>query len=421
MKLKALYLFFGCRVNQVELQSIEEDLMKSGVQRASRDDIPDICIINTCSVTATAETKIRRKIRSLNRKFPEMKIYLIGCYVTRDPKGVLSFPGVVAAFPNLRKNEVVTEILASTGLDKWSPIFTSGGHSRACIKIQDGCPGQCTYCVVRCLRGKPVSRDKDEIVKEILELSNSGIAEVILTGINVASWGMDLGTDFSELLAAIANSKPSARVRISSIELAFLKDKVVDVFADNIGIFCPHLHIPLQSGSDPVLQHMKRNFTATSFLNKIEYVKNRVPLIGLTSDVIAGYPTETEKDFANTVSVCREAGFHRIHGFSYSPRPGTESYSLGDRINGDVKKKRVAELSSVANENLAKYVGSLSGKPLEVVFDGSKLPSCEREGYCGEYLRILSEPFVVPGTVKVTVLDYKVEPPNVIMSGNGIV
>ncbi|MFA4985425.1 MAG: MiaB/RimO family radical SAM methylthiotransferase [Candidatus Brocadiia bacterium] len=408
--MRVLFLSFGCKVNQVEMQSLREEFERRGATACEEDNAPDICIINTCSVTSTAETKLRRKVRSLRTKFPHLRIVLIGCYPTRRDAESLALDGVEAVFANRDKWKALAYFFPDEhDARDWFPISTSGEHSRAFIKIQDGCDNTCSYCVVRLLRGAPASRPSEDVIREIRALDEVCVPEIVLSGINLGSWGSDRGEPLSALFRQIIKARPRARIRISSVELQQLTDDLLDVMADGAGIFCAHLHLPLQSGSDEILRAMGRRYTSDEFLARVEAIHRRIDGVGLTTDCITGFPGEGLRQFGESLRVCRAAGFHRIHAFSYSPRPGTEAYRMTDDVPGDVKRERVAALEELAGANCGEFVARLGGKPLEVVFDGDAEPSANREGYSGEYLTVRSGGFAVPGRTLLRVTGYRYE------------
>ncbi|MDZ7816722.1 MAG: MiaB/RimO family radical SAM methylthiotransferase [Planctomycetota bacterium] len=411
------YISFGCRVNSVELNSIRYELQKRGLLPCPEDTPPDICIVNTCSVTSVAESKQRRKLRALARRYPNVRIYLLGCYAQMAPHAVSELPNVQGIFDNTKKRKVIEVVTRGLGItEEWFSIHEPLGRSRVPIKVQDGCPGNCSYCIVSPLRGAPVSRPVKDVLAEISRLCDSGVAEIVLTGVNLASWGVERGKRLSELVRAIADLSPAARIRLSSLEPDYIDEGLVSTLADAQEIFCPHFHLPVQSGSDAVLAHMGRNYTVERFMEVVQRILESFPLCGITADVIVGYPTETKRDYERTTELCRRVGFHRIHSFSYSPRPGTRAYALGDGISGDVKRQRAADLQRVAESNLKKLVNRISPRHLEVVFDGPPKPSSMREGYSAEYLHVRSDSFYVPGSSVITVSKYEAKDGEVVMT-----
>ena len=364
-----------------------------------------------------AESKLRRKVRNIARQYPEARIFLLGCMPTRDAVSALGLPGVEAVFENYRKREILQAFSGGghSCEQRWSPVSSGGHHSRAFIKIQDGCHNACSYCIVSKLRGKPESRPADAVVREISSLAASGVPEVVLTGVNLASWGRDIDDNFASLLVRISETKPEARIRVSSIELAELTDGVLDALAGG-GCFCPHLHIPLQSGSDSVLSDMNRHYSSAEFAERIAKAKVILGDIGLSCDVIVGFPTETEEDHIRTLQLCEEAGFIRIHAFSYSPRAGTKAFALGDRVSGDIKRRRIRELTGIADGNLERFVAHLNGRELEVVFEGDSSFATGRCGYSGEYIRVCSGGVAVQGSTITKVENYSLAGNKVVMS-----
>jgi threonylcarbamoyladenosine tRNA methylthiotransferase MtaB len=417
--MKALYLSFGCKVNQVEVQSLREELAELGVRECPADAEPDICVINTCSVTATAESKLRRKVRHVARLFPNCRIFLLGCYVEKDPDLLRELPGVEAVFNNASKWHLLERLFGGRipSHRLWFPVHSSGDHARAFVKVQDGCPENCSYCVVSKLRGKCVSRPLAEVVSELRALDASGIPEIVLTGVNLGAWGRETGAQFQTLLRASVAVLNHSRLRISSIEPQYFDAALIDACAECGPVLCRHFHIPLQSGSDRILSEMNRRYSSAEFLDIVEGIEDRMPDAALTTDIIVGYPTEDEAAFSDTLGVVFAAGFHRIHAFSYSPRPGTSAFHLGDPVTGDEKKLRIEALERVADGNLAEYVSGLKGRALEVIFDGGPEPRRNREGYSAEYLRVHSGNYPVPGSCVVRVPLYRLTDGRLIVTG----
>ncbi|RKY21046.1 MAG: hypothetical protein DRP90_02720, partial [Planctomycetota bacterium] len=228
-------------------------------------------------------------------------------------------------------------------------------------------------------------------------------------------WGTERGSGFHELLGALAEAAPPTRIRISSVELRFLDDRLLEAMASAPALFCRHLHVPLQSGSDRLLEAMNRRYTAAEFLARIRRAREALGSVGLTTDVIVGFPGEGEDDFRRTLEVCAEAGFHRIHAFSFSPREGTPAADLGGTVGGDVKRERIARLAELARDNLEKFVSSELKGPLEVVFEGEEEPAPRREGYSSEYLRVRSGTVPVPGSRLVRVRSWSLEGPGLVV------
>lgn len=409
--MKVNYISFGCKVNSIEIEAIRQMLDEMGIHECEKGDVPDWCVINSCSVTATAESKVRRAVRSLASRFPKSKIAIVGCYATRSQAELKSLPNVVCVLSNTDKLAVVEVISGKhpTTYGHWAPILKQSALSRGFIKVQDGCCGNCSYCIVSKLRGAPVSRPLNEILEEIIRLCDDKVPEIVLAGVNLGAWGFEYGDSFDTLLNAIASQNPSSRIRLSSIEPQFLTTSVIDKIAAHPHVFCNHLHVPLQSGSNTVLQSMNRGYTNAAFLKLIDHARSKIAHLGLTTDIIVGYPTEGNCEFADTLALARDAGFHRIHAFSYSPRKGTDAFCLGDPVNGDVKRDRINQLLEVAKDNLHLFVMSLHGKPLDVVFESDRNTRRYQEGYSSEYLRILStKKQFDPGTIT-RVVSYRLE------------
>jgi threonylcarbamoyladenosine tRNA methylthiotransferase MtaB len=368
----------GCKVNQYETQYLKEALELNGYSEAGPEEAPDLCVVNTCTVTHEGDAKSRQAIRRLHHSHPEAAIVVMGCYATRDPDAVARLPGVVQVVTD---KERLLDELAPFGITERPPgISRFDDHQRAFVKVQDGCLLHCSYCIIPQVRPTLRSRPAEEIAEEVGRLVADGHQEIVLSGVHLGHYGIDFcrGRPKSEwsrlwhLLERLANLPGDFRIRLSSLEAAEARDDLVRVMAAHPRI-CPHLHLCLQSGSDRVLSRMRRRYTSGGLLERIRRIREALEQPALTTDVIVGLPGETEEDFEATCRVVRAAGFSRIHIFSYSPRQGTAAAELPDDVPPAIKAQRRRRLLEIERELQQKYFGDLMGRRLEVLVEGGDL------------------------------------------------
>lgn len=358
---------FGCRVNQVESQALWEEFLQQGYVPADSFETADVCLLNTCTVTHQADKDVEKQIRQILRRNPRARLVLTGCYAAAHEKMVRD------KFPQ-------AEIIGKYDLGKtlfnvpdvcWT-VSGHEGHSRAFIKIQDGCDCFCSYCIVPYAR--PVKRSKPlaDVLHEIEVLQQKGFAEIVLTGINIGNYLCpQTGTDLAGLCAAIARLPGRFRVRFSSIELQTVTDGIIDQMALRPDRFCNYFHLPLQAGCDKILKDMHRHYDTAAYRARVEYLRRRVPQIGIFADVIAGFPTETEADFEATAAFIREVRLAGLHVFSYSPRPGTPAAALKQLPHEEIKRRSDA-LRALDKELRTAFAASLVGTEQEVFIEEHK-------------------------------------------------
>ena len=395
VKVKGICL--GCKVNTYEMEYILSSFKDNNYEIVDDKDNADICIINTCSVTNMSDAKSRKVINRVVRENPHSVIVVMGCMIeaNRDYEN----DGVSIIIGNKDKNkvlELVEEYLKKQEKIKklykdfdsnFEDMFITNmpGRTRAFVKIQDGCENFCSYCIIPYTRGRCRSKDKDMVLKEINTLVDNGYKEVVLTGIHTGHYGEDGNTSFPSLLQEIVKIKGLYRLRISSIEITELNDDFLKVLKDN-SMIVSHLHIPLQAGSDKILKSMNRKYDKAYFKNKIEKIREIRPDISITTDIIVGFPGESDSDFLETCSFAREIGFSKIHVFPYSRRKGTKADTMPNQIDEEIKKERVKKLMEVSNELEKAYLDSFINKEVEVLvekcLDGISI------GHTGNYLKV---------------------------------
>jgi threonylcarbamoyladenosine tRNA methylthiotransferase MtaB len=373
MKLKTVTL--GCKVNQYETEYVREGLLGIGFKDAPPSQPADLCIVNTCTVTAEGDSKSRQAIRRLARENPAAKIVVMGCYATRAADEVARLPNVTEVVTDKRE---LPDLLGRFGVtDVPTGISGFGRRHRAYVKVQDGCMLRCSFCIIPYVRPQLASRPTGHILDEVRRLVDGGHREVVLTGIHLGHYGVDWNryepkerwTRLAHLVRAIAELPGDFRIRLSSIEATEVTRELIEVMADHRDRVCPHLHISMQSGSDGVLRRMRRRWGSRRFLDRCALVRERLDRPALTTDVIVGFPGETDAEFAETVAVCRQAGFSKIHMFPFSPRRGTPAATMPNQVEKHVKQERGRELAAVEHELRAEYYESLRGLRLKVLVE----------------------------------------------------
>ncbi|MEZ6070635.1 MAG: tRNA (N(6)-L-threonylcarbamoyladenosine(37)-C(2))-methylthiotransferase MtaB [Pirellulales bacterium] len=382
----------GCKVNQYETEYVGEGLRSAGYRNAADGEPAQVCIVNTCTVTAEGDSKSRQVIRRLARDNPDARIVVMGCYATRDPQAVAALPGVAEVVTDKRE---LPDLLGRFGVaDVPDGISHFGTRHRAYVKVQDGCLLRCSFCIIPQVRPTMQSRPPDAILNEVRRLVENGYREIVLTGIHLGHYGVDFNrgrdkshwTRLSHLLDRIVAEVPGDfRVRLSSIEATEVTRELVDVMAAHPRHICPHLHISMQSGSDAVLRRMRRRWGAQRFVDRCRLVQERLDAPAITTDVIVGFPGETEDEFAATLRVCETVGFSKIHIFPFSARRGTPAADMPDQLSKGEKSQRVARLAALETVLRDRYFRSLLGRPLEVLTESFPGESADSPG--GEICR----------------------------------
>lgn len=364
----------GCKVNTYESEYVMSLFKEKGYTISDFDDECDIYIINTCSVTNQSDSKSRKIINQAIRKNPHACIVAMGCFIEANKD--IKIDGVDILIGNKDKSKVVelvedyfktkkqiVNLYQDLGNDfENMEIKTFEGRTRAFVKIQDGCENFCSYCIIPYVRGKCRSKKPEQVIEEISELVKNGYQEIVLTGIHTGNYGRDLNTDFASLLRKIVKIPNLYRLRISSIEITELTDEVLDIIENN-EVVANHLHIPLQSGSNFILKNMNRKYDTKYFEEKINYIRSIRPSISISTDVIVGFPGETEEDFMETLSLVNECQFDNAFTFIYSPRENTPAAKLEDNVSLEEKENRLHRLNEVVNkyflENNKKLVDTI--------------------------------------------------------------
>ena len=408
---------FGCRATQADGAALERQLLQRGCSSAASSSSADIIVINTCTVTAAADTQARDAIRKVHAQNPAARVIVTGCYAQRAPEELAALPGVSWVVGNSHKPQIPQLIdsistIAPPGtsnelfsaaqlLNSTVPLHSSvvaqhtapdlhnilignifeqttllaapvfggeGNHTRPTLKIQDGCNLRCSYCVIPFVRGKSRSLPPDTVISEIQRLADSGYREIVLSGINLGTYGRDLSprVDFEHLLRRILDETSLERLRISSFEPQDVTQDLVELFASTDRI-AQNFHMPLQSGSDPILAAMHRWYRTEHYARRVQLIRERLPHAAISADVIAGFPGESEADHAATLSFIDQLPFTYLHVFSFSSRPGTKAVSLPNQIPGSVIKRRARELRALSDSKSAAFRRSQLGRTLRVL------------------------------------------------------
>ena len=368
----------GCKVNQYETELVRQGLQRIGYTDCQGDDSADVCVVNTCTVTNEGDAKSRRLVRRLHRDNPDAKIVVMGCYATRAPDEVAALPGVSEVVTDKRElPDLMTRfgvIDVPTGLDGFS------GRQRAYVKIQDGCLLRCSYCIIPHVRPELTSRPLQDIVDEVQRLVASGHHEVVLTGIHLGHYGVDWNRNkpkqewvrLAHLLNRLCELPGDFRIRLSSIEATEVTRELIATMAQYKERIVPHLHLCLQSGSDSVLRRMRRRWGTRMFLDRCQLLRDALHKPAISTDIIVGFPGETEAEFAQTLETCRAAGFSKIHAFPFSARRGTPAADMDNKIPKTLQAERVAVLSELEAELRNQYYDSLVGERLQLLVESKK-------------------------------------------------
>lgn len=407
----------GCKVNTYESEFVINTLKKNNYEIKDFDSLCDIYIINTCSVTNQSDIKSRKMIRNAINKNKDACIVAMGCFIEANQD--FSLDGVDIYLGNKDKSKIVELLdeyyskkeiirdLEKTEKTVFEDMYITEfpGRTRAFVKIQDGCENFCSYCIIPFTRGKCRSKDFNTVINEVKDLVKNGYKEIVLTGIHTGNYGVDINRKFSELLKELVKITDLERLRISSIEVTELDSEVLSVIKDS-NIIVEHLHIPLQAGSDEILKKMNRKYDLKYFKDKIKKIREIRPDIAITTDIIVGFPSESEENFLDTIKTSKEIEFAKIHVFPYSLRSGTVAAKMR-QVDGNIKKQRARELLNISKELELKYFNKFLGKSLTVLTENSK--DGYTYGHTSNYLHIKIKGLVEHGSmvnVKLIKIEY---------------
>ena len=398
---KIAFFTVGCRLNQYETQAMAESLERRGFKRVDFSRPADIYLINTCTVTAQSDSSSRQAIYRARRRSPGAKLLLTGCYAQLQPKFLKSLAGVNLVFGNEQKKDIAQIVTALFNCEEINIGESQGEgfelevsnhfkHTRALVKIQDGCNDNCSYCVVPRARGRERSREVKSILSEIKNLTRNGFKEIVLTGVHAGKYKKN-GTNLSQLTKEILEITEIERIRFSSIQPQELTSELIDLIASGKRV-CPHLHVPLQSGDDRILKTMNRNYSTAYYKNLIERLKEEVPHICIGADVIVGFPGETDQEFENTCEFIQSIPLSYLHVFSYSDREKTEASALPDKIDPKIIHKRSEILHKVWRQKWESFLDSFVGKELKVLVEKRRDKKTQKlVGLSNNYIRVLLE------------------------------
>ncbi len=392
----------GCKVNSYECSALASSLRKRGY--FDNRENPDFVIVNTCSVTATADQKSRQHIRKFKSMYPNAIIVVMGCYAQGNPDFIASdieadiivgtshreeIPDLIESFKKDHQQIVKVDknIRAHKCYDELG-VTSYSENIRAYLKIQDGCDNFCSYCLIPYRRGAARSRKKEDIILEAKHLIEQGYQEIVLTGIDVSSYGKDLGDyNLVDLVKELLSLDNIPSLRISSIEAGDMSDELLELYASD-NVLAKHMHIPLQSGSKTVMERMHRKYTKELYLSKIRKLRELCPDIMISTDVITGFPGETEEEFLETRDFIIECGFNQLHVFPFSPRSGTLAYSMPNQVDSGVKKERTRNLLELSKKLWNEYVDRFINRDLEVLIEKYDEKKKVNIGHTSNYIEV---------------------------------
>lgn len=392
--LKAL----GCRLNEAELENWSQDFLASGHHITNNSDEADIVVLNTCSVTQDAGRKSRKLLNRLHRENPTAKLVASGCHATLSPEEMAESVGVDLIVPNKNKDQLAAQVMERFTDGSMPDIATEPGETslfmrgrqRAFIKIQDGCRYRCTFCIVTIARGEEKSRTQHDIIDEINRLHSQGVKEIVLTGVHVGGYGSDTNTSLYELVKAILAETDVPRIRFASVEPWDLHDNFFSLF-ENTRVM-PHMHLPLQSGADSVLRRMSRRCRTDDFRTLIENARQDVPDFNVTSDIIVGFPGETDEEWQQTMDYVESIGFGHLHIFSYSPREGTKAarLALDNPVAPHIKKQRHQQMHQLGNKMKSTMMSAQINEQVDILWEkGRQMDGLNHyTGYTPNFLKV---------------------------------
>lgn len=403
------FITFGCKVNQYDAEALREAALALGYEEAPPAERADVYVVTTCTVTAEGFAKSRRAVLRAARRSPGSKILVVGCSTEEDRRSLGPLPQIALAGGNEAK-ALVPGFLSG----EWAPgrpapeareLWTRGierfhGRTRACVKVQDGCDRFCSFCIVPLVRGRSRSRPPGDVVEEARRLAGNGYREIVVSGVRIQDYGKDLGmtSGLASLLLRIAEVPGILRIRLSSLGPTGFDERLLDAFENPV--FCPHWHIPLQSGSDAVLARMRRDYRAADFLSLVEALRARFEDPSVSTDIVVGLPGETEADFEETLRVSRMAGFSKIHVFPYSRREGTLASRFGGEVPRSEIRRRARAARRLESELALAYKARFVGKEVRVLVEGrARSPGPDSpahvarvlEGFTERYVRVAFE------------------------------
>lgn len=404
---KVAFYTLGCKVNQYESDAIAGIFEKEGYEVIKFEEKADVYVINTCTVTNLSDRKSRQMIRRAKKNNKDSVVVVMGCYAQTSPEEVSNIPGVNLVVGTKDRNRIVEFIrgyeanqakvikvdnIMSAREYEDLKLDTYTERTRAFLKIQEGCNQFCTYCIIPYARGPIRSRKPEDVMNEVRELEGRGFKEVVLTGIHVASYGKDItGTSLLQIIKELHEVKGIERIRLGSVEPTTITDEFIEV-AKNYKKLCPHFHISLQSGCDKTLKRMNRKYTTDEYRKQVELLRANLKDVAITTDVMVGFPGETDQDFETTYKFLKEIAFAQMHIFKYSPRKGTPAALYEDQVSPEKKEERSNALLLLSKELTVQYNSNYSGRAMEVLFEQDAAGQEGRiEGLTVNYIRVVCE------------------------------
>ena len=392
----------GCRLNEAELESWSRDCRERGFTLAASAEQADLVVINTCAVTGESARKSRQLIRRAQRSNPQAKLVVSGCLASLEPRQAAAGLGIDLVVQNPDKDRLIgiaaeqldLPVMPEVATEPGENALLARGRHRAFIKVQDGCRYRCAFCIVTRARGEERSRPVTEVVDEVRRLHAEGVQEVVLAGVHLGGYGSDIGSDLARLVQAVLAGTSIPRVRLGSLEPWELPEGFWELFDD--ARLMPHLHLPIQSGADKVLRRMSRRCRSAEFRELVAAARAQVPGFNVTTDIIVGFPGETDAEWGQTIALAEETQFGHIHIFAYSPRTGTKAAAMPGQVSRDIKRERSKQLHTISQAGRQRVLEQAIGRHYDVLFEQCRgespdgRPTCV--GYTPNYLRVALDP-----------------------------
>ena len=391
----------GCKVNQYETSALEYLFAKEGFEIVDFDGFADAYVINTCTVTAVGDKKSRAVIRRAKKTNPDAVIAVTGCFPQAFPNdiGLISDADVITGTKNrsflvyavktsLLTKEKIIHIEKFSNSETFEPMYTERfpERTRAYLKIEDGCDRYCSYCIIPYSRGPVRSKPLDDVISQAKTLYQNGYREIVLTGINLSSYGKDLKLPFAESVEKICRAVPDCRIRLGSLEPDLVSDHDIEIFS-SVENLCPQFHLALQSGCDETLKRMRRKYTSEAFAKTVEKIRGRINDPSITTDVMTGFPGETEEEFEKSVEFVRSVGFLKVHVFPFSRRKGSKAYDMPGQVNRAEKERRCSIMTDASDESRKAFMQTFIGKTVSVLFE-SYFKNGMCEGFSENYIPV---------------------------------
>ncbi|MBV7273028.1 tRNA (N(6)-L-threonylcarbamoyladenosine(37)-C(2))-methylthiotransferase MtaB [Clostridiaceae bacterium UIB06] len=406
--MKVAFTTLGCRVNQYETEAMTEKFKREGYEVTPFEEYADVYVVNTCTVTNIGDKKSRQMVSRARRKNEDAIIAVVGCYSQIAPEEVSKIEGVDVVLGTRNKGDIVywvnrareekqkvievSDVLKNDVFENLN-INEYQDRTRAFLKIQDGCNRFCSYCLIPFARGAVCSKEPEKVINEVKELAAHGFKEIILSGIHIASYGVDLKGDYNllKILEEIDKVEGIERVRIGSIDPQFFTEGVIDKLS-SLKKLCPHFHLSLQSGCDETLKRMNRRYTTKEYRNIVEGLRRSIRDVSITTDIIVGFPGEGEEEFSSTYEFLKDIKLSKMHIFKYSPRKGTKAAGMIEQINGKVKDERSNILIELDKELESEFMSKFIGRTMKVLYEQKQNGSdCLYEGYTPNYIKVVSK------------------------------